>query len=505
LEKDYQNIIKNAPDIIFTTDEEGRFNYVNEYMCDFFKVNSLDIIGKPFTHFVHPEDKRKVFRFYNNQLRNKLELSYLEFRVIDAKNIVSWVGQNVRLISSENNEQTYTFQATSRDITEKKELEMRLQQFSLIAEKTINFIIIADKNEQVTWVNNSFTKLMGFTQEEILGKNAAELLRGPLTNDLSKKQIGEIIDSKSSSSVEIINYTKSGAPIWLSLQIDCIFNDENEFVQYVTVGQDITERKNKEAIIESQNLDIKNSINYAKRIQKALLTNESFLNSLPIDYALWYKPKDVIGGDFYWADKIYNKIVFAIGDCTGHGVPGAIMTSLGINGLINCVTEQKQTDPSKILTYLNDYILNILSTTSHDDKVDDGMDLAIVTIDMDTQSVTFSGAGRPLIYISNNELVKIDGSKRSIGAKHILTPFENQVMENAIDKTFYLFSDGMVDQFGGDNMKRIGSKKLLDQFLTNSKLNLSDQKIKLKEYFKNYMINSPQTDDMVWLTLKLKS
>ena len=255
--------------------------------------------------------------------------------------------------------------------------------------------------------------------------------------------------------------------------------------------------------LELTHKNITDSITYAKRIQDALLPSQLRLKVLPVDLEIYYKPKNTIGGDFYWVEDLGATIVIAIGDCTGHGVPGALMTSLGINGLINSVTEQRMTDPSKILTYLDDYIFNLLSETE-ENRVKDGMEIGVLCINKKEGTISFSSAGRPLIYVDNNEVHKVKATKRDIGSKLIMTPYSTQVLPISKTATYYMFSDGMTDQFGGERNKRLGSKRFNEFLLNLQGFSLSKQKEGLEKYYKEYMGITNQTDDMIWSAIQIK-
>lgn len=389
------------------------------------------------------------------------------------------------------------------DITERKKSQKIIHQLSLVAQKTKNIITISDAEDKIEWVNEAFTNLTGYTLEEVKGKYMPTLLQGKLTNKETANRIQEGIKNKINIKEEIINYSKSGNFYWLDLNINPVFDEKGELINYISVGQESTERKLKEQLISNQNFDILSSINYAKRIQNALLPSDSYLESLPLPISYYYKPKDIIGGDFYWVQQIENKIVIAIGDCTGHGVPGALMTSLGINGLINSVSEQKITDPAAILTYVDKYIYGLLSASEVDGKVNDGLDVAVICIDLESHSVQFSGGGRPLLYSKNNEMFKIDGSRKSVGTMVFKTDYETTVLNNMEGAIFYLFSDGMVDQFGGPKNKRLGSKNFSDFLGSVSQLELQQQRHNLIDFFNEWSKENPQTDDMIWLSVKI--
>lgn len=483
---------------ILIADKDGRAIWANEAYLAMFEIPFEKLVGKfPRDLFnpKEPEFHHKINELTGSNftleiecetyLHNKLWVELNNTPIMDDKGVVI---QQIEVL---------------KDITDRIAKEKTIRQLSIVAENTKNVITISNANDEIEWVNNAFIKLSGYSLEEIKGKNLPSILQGELTDKKIGDKISEGITKQDSINVEILNYAKDGHTFWVELNINPIFNEKGQLVNYISVGQETTERKMKELLIENQNFDIISSINYAKRIQNALLPSDEFINSLPIDLSIYYKPKDIIGGDFYWADKIDGKIILAIGDCTGHGVPGALMTSLGINGLINSVSEQKMTNPAKILTYLDDYIFNILKT-SDAGKVNDGMDIGIVCIDLKSETLQFSGASRPLIYVQNKELLKVDGSRKSIGSKALDTVFENVEIKLTKDLIFYLFSDGMTDQFGGERHKRIGSKGLNDLILQISTLNLHEQKQALTEFYLNWDKQKKQTDDMIWSAFKLK-
>jgi serine phosphatase RsbU (regulator of sigma subunit) len=226
--------------------------------------------------------------------------------------------------------------------------------------------------------------------------------------------------------------------------------------------EDKVEERTKEVvkqkeIIEETNKHITDSIRYAKRIQEAFLpTEENICAHLKNAFVL-YKPKDIVSGDFYWIEKKGNKILFAVVDCTGHGVPGAFMSIIGFNGLNQIVNEYNYTKPSEILTQLNKNISNTLSQKVEDSKIRDGMDIAICSIDMENMTMEFAGAYSPLFIVRNGEVLKTKGDKHPIGnfvgvENYEFTNHEFKLVPN--DK-IYIFSDGFVDQFGG-----LGGKKL---------------------------------------------
>lgn len=251
-------------------------------------------------------------------------------------------------------------------------------------------------------------------------------------------------------------------------------------------------------IIEETNKHITDSIKYAKRIQEAFLPSEKSISEHLKNAFILYKPKDIVSGDFYWIERKGNKILFAVVDCTGHGVPGAFMSIIGFNGLNQIVNEYNYTRPADILTHLNKSISNTLKQHVEDSKIRDGMDVAICSIDLDNNKLEFAGAFSPLFILRNNEVLKFKGDKHPIG--NFVGVEEYEFTNNEIDllpeDKIYIFSDGFVDQFGGPNGKKLKYNYFRQLLLDNHKRPMPEQKEKINEFFEAWRTGFEQIDDV---------
>ena len=258
--------------------------------------------------------------------------------------------------------------------------------------------------------------------------------------------------------------------------------------------------KNKE--IEEKNNDILSSITYAKRIQEAILPQDKIVKEYLQESFIFYKPKDIVSGDFYWMEQVENKILFAAVDCTGHGVPGAFMSIVGNNGLNRAVREEKLTKPSEILESLNEYVIHSLSQKGQ--NINDGMDIALCCLDLKANKLQFSGANNPLYLIRNKEEKEVDvvkGDRSYIGGDHTL--FTNHELLLSEGDIIYIFSDGFADQFGGENDKKFSYKRLKELFLEISSQNMREQKEKLAATFKHWKGVQEQLDDVCVIGVKI--
>jgi len=263
-------------------------------------------------------------------------------------------------------------------------------------------------------------------------------------------------------------------------------------------------RENLQQTIETlaiQNKYITDSINYAKRIQTALLLSEETLNNFFENSFVIYMPKDIVSGDFYWQTKIDGKIIFAVGDCTGHGVPGAFMSMIGITLLNEIVNKNKIIDLSEILNELDKRIAEELQKEK-DESTYDSIDMAICSYDEVSNVLEFGGAYRPLIYISENKLYEIKGEKKSLGdIKKKIKYASTKVKLNNVTN-IYLFTDGFVDQHNSNNT-RLGTVNLKPVLENIYKDNSEQQKEKLINLINNHKGNQIQRDDITLLSVTI--
>ena len=247
-------------------------------------------------------------------------------------------------------------------------------------------------------------------------------------------------------------------------------------------------------LVDEKNREILDSITYAKRIQTAILPADKFVKEHLKDSFIIYKPKDVVAGDFYWVEPIGNDVLFAVADCTGHGVPGALVSVVCHNALNRAVREFKLISPAEILDKTREIILNEFQKS--DENVNDGMDISIGKLNLETKQLEWSGANSPLWIINQNEIIELAPSKQPIGQFTNYEPFKNSVVQLKSKDTVYLFSDGYADQFGGEKGKKLKSKKMKEIVLSIQNRSMSDQKIYLESFFEDWKSNLEQLDDV---------
>ncbi len=253
--------------------------------------------------------------------------------------------------------------------------------------------------------------------------------------------------------------------------------------------------------IEQKNNDLNSSIRYALTIQKASFPPlQELYQELP-DSFIYHLPRDIVSGDFYWYRKTNNKFVIACADCTGHGVPGALTSMIGIALLNEIVGGNKITDPSEVLTLLDKGILKAFENS--ESETNDGMDISLITIDTKAETIEYSGAYRPLIMIRDNELFEYKATKTSIGFKDVENKiFEKTTLKYQKSDCLYMYSDGYPDQFGGPKNKKFKSKTFKEMLIEGNSKSMNSQKEIISQRFNKWMGASEQVDDILIMGIK---
>ncbi len=285
-------------------------------------------------------------------------------------------------------------------------------------------------------------------------------------------------------------------------------NEElNQLIEEVTAQRDQIEiQKHK---VEEINFEVSQSIDYAKRIQNSILPDGQIIKKHFSDHFILFMPRDVVSGDFYWLAEVEENTIIAVADCTGHGVPGAFMSMLGISFLREIVIKEYITHPGVILRKLRKEVINALKQESEtknntsEMKVQDGMDMVIVSINNKTKMMQFAGANNPLYMIRDGEFTEIKGDKMPISIYYKMDKFKTHDIQLAEGDQLYMFSDGYADQFGGEKGKKFKYKPFKKLLTDNAGKKMSEQKQILVDTFEKWKGDIDQIDDIVILGIKI--
>ncbi|MGB0369451.1 MAG: SpoIIE family protein phosphatase [Flavobacteriales bacterium] len=281
---------------------------------------------------------------------------------------------------------------------------------------------------------------------------------------------------------------------------------------YITIRQaniQITRQKQKiesqKDVIEVKNKAMLDSINYASNIQSATLpSEEEWFRLLPDSFVL-YKPKDIVSGDFYWlGNNDKGDVFFSAIDCTGHGVPGALMSIVGYNGLNQAINEQHLDEPAQILNYLSKSVSQSLRKSERDDHVKDGMDISFCKINYKKMQIEFSGALNPVLIVRNGEQLLTKGDRISVGnLDSDERSFTNHVIDLLPGDCVYIYSDGYADQFGGPAGKKMKTAVMRNHLVEVSKLPMADQHTALNKRLADWQGALNQVDDICVIGVKV--
>lgn len=257
--------------------------------------------------------------------------------------------------------------------------------------------------------------------------------------------------------------------------------------------------------IEEYFVQVTDSIRYAQKIQEAILPPESYVRKLLPDSFIFYRPKAIVSGDFYWLGEADDCVFFAAVDCTGHGVPGAFMSIIGYNQLNQAIITTKGGNPAQILDHLNIGVSETLHQKDENSTSRDGMDISICSLNHKTRVLEYAGAFNPLYLLRNQEILQVKGDKFPIGSflDRETPSFTNNTIQLEEGDILYIFSDGYADQFGGPRGKKMMYKGFRDLLIKNGDKDLSVQKDILKEHLFNWMGSEEQVDDILVIGVKV--
>ena len=267
---------------------------------------------------------------------------------------------------------------------------------------------------------------------------------------------------------------------------------------------EIEQQKN---LIEQKNCEITDSINYARKIQDSILLPETKLKKWLPQMFIYFKPKDIVSGDFYWFSKYENKYVITAIDCTGHGVPGAFLSMVGNTLLHEIVNIKHVFKPDVILTMLHTGIRLALNQSSEDSENEDGMDMSLCTVDAKLHRFQFAGAKNNLYVVQGDKLKILKANYYSIGGRQIrpdlqveFTCYDFMYDDNT---SIYMFSDGYLDQFVGEDNEKLNTQRFREMILNNRNLPMEQQKAVLAETMDKWKGDRQQIDDFLVLGVKL--
>jgi len=253
--------------------------------------------------------------------------------------------------------------------------------------------------------------------------------------------------------------------------------------------------------LENKNQEILDSIFYAKKIQSAILPPDKMVNQFLKESFILYKPKDIVAGDFYWLEVVGDVIYYAAADCTGHGVPGAMVSVVCHGALSRAIREFKLTSPAKILDKVRELVIETFNASQ--DEIKDGMDIALCALNYKTNTIHYSGANNSLYIVNNGKIKEVKANKQPIGRYVTSEPFTNHEISLSKGDTIYIFTDGYVDQFGGPKGKKFMYQPFRELLLSIQEKEMEAQKTTLNKAFETWRGDIEQVDDVCIIGVRI--
>lgn len=540
-------LIENIQAAVLFEDENRRITLVNRGFCDLFSVNLIpeDLIGKEYSYAAY---------FIKKLFRNPAEFAVADQKLTENRNIQ--IGHTIDLFDGRFFERDYIpiYIETGfagnlwkyRDITEKIKIRNDLlkseKKYKSVIDTMQLGLLEVDKNDRILSANESFCRILEYRSvDDLIGKPAFETLLDEEQQRIMQEQMA-MRQEGISNAYEIKVKKANGDHAWMLISGAPLYDHENNIIGSVGVHLDISYQKRisieleekkamqnlmewqekamehleekvlertsevvkQKEIIEQKNKEITNSINYALRIQQALLPAKKELDAALPGCFIVYKPKDIVSGDFYYCSHASDGSCYlAAADSTGHGVPGGFMSMLGSEKLHDAV--QKGGSPGEILSILNRSIKNSLRRTGSERSLLDGFDIALCSFEPDHRTVHYAGAHRPMWIIRNgaNDIEEIKGTKSAIGGwTDEQQVFETHKVQFEKGDTFFLFTDGFADQFS-EGGKRLMSKNFRKKLLEIRDLPLEEQKNYLETFLAKWQGSEEQTDDILVIGVRI--
>lgn len=439
---------------------------------------------------------------------------------IQNQNLEEIIGIRTKQLKEQNEELIVTEEELRQTLEEFKTLNKRYEQknlelqkyFTAIEQSEIAFVI-TDLNTIIEYVNPYFSTITGYSSEEIIGK-PVKILNSDKTPRIVYDELWKKLNEGKTWKGEFINKAKDGHIFVENAMISPVYFD-GKLVNYVAVKEDITELKRKDKEIQDKNQmleqlnieirsilnDLMDSINYAKTIQKSVFPSKIEMKEILGNYFLLFKPRDIVGGDFFFVRQINNFKIIAIGDCTGHGVSGGFLTIMATSLLIEYTNQIDKLTTNQILEKMRARTKLFFSNDSI--TLQDGFDIALVVWEKENNIIKYSGANIPIYFYTNNKIIEYKPTISPIGDYPIERRFIEHQIEINHETIMYITTDGIVDQLNED-YRKISKIRFLNLLQEISNFDMDIQKEKIQQFFEQWRGSIRQIDDVTILGVKLK-
>ena len=501
-QKRMASLLENASEVITIYEEDGRIRYISPSVERILGYSQEEMIGTSDIQHISGDGIKVFSEMFATLLENpqdSVTVQYVYETKYQGEVWVEATGTNLLQDPA-----VKGIIVNSRDITEKRRAEqeerMRSKMQSL-SENSPDLITRMDRQGAFFYINPTIERYTGQAPEHFLNKRIEEAELADNVAEEWKKVLYEVSATKQKVSREMDFPSELGKRV---MNVNAIpeFDEDEKLESVLLVSHDITDRKLIELEVQNKNRKINDSINYASRIQVAILPDNHIIKQVFPESFIYYKARDVVSGDFPWFIQRGEDIFIAAVDCTGHGVPGALISLIGYFLLNDIVRSQKITDPGTILDLLDQGVTQTLRQDSDDSKTKDGMDIALCRINKNR--VEYAGAHRSLYYMHQGEQFEIKGDKFPIGGGIYKnqTNFTTHTIDLVAGDSIYFCSDGFPDQFGGPENRKFGPKRIRKLIQEHHHLPMKEIHQAFADSWETWMGDEKQTDDVLMIGIK---
>ncbi len=500
------SLLENASELISIYDQDKKLKYVSPSAHNILGYSEEEMFAGKDLGQLSDGGKSIIDQMFDELLRFPGKIQTIQY-TFEHKNgsgiFLETTGRNLLFDNAING-----LILNTSDITERKraEKEQRMRgQMQTLSDNSPDIILRIDTLKNLFYANPALEAYSGIKTEKAIRKQISEI---GLQHELAKaiNDIAEKVIKTAKNIRQEISFTVSSGKKIMSLNAIPEFVEENRLETILFILHDISELKEIQEEIKKKNAKITDSINYAFRLQNAIMPSQRLMKQCFPDSFMFYLPRDIVSGDFPWLYRKGDDIYIAAVDCTGHGVPGAMLSLIGYFILNQIVSQPEDLSPGQILQKMHQGVKQTLRQNMGGASARDGMDVALCKINTQNMYMEFSGAHRPLYHVHNGQLFEYKGTRSAIGG--IPVPgrpepeFSNHRIVFSENDCIYLFSDGLPDQFGGPHGNKYFPKRIKEMIIENSAKPMNEIYEVFNKDYNNWLGKGNQIDDVLLIGIR---
>ncbi len=505
-QKRLYSLLENASELITIYDADKNLKYVSPSVNNILGYTEEDMFGGKDFDRINKKGQTIINKMFEDLLENPNESQKIQYTYLNKHGAIMFLettGRNLLTDSA-----TEGLILNTSDITERKraEKEQRMRgQMQTLSDNSPDIILRIDLNRIVFYANPAIESYTGGKAEDFNKKHLNEVgLDDEIVTTIDT--IAEEVKKNKTKIQKEVNFSFEEIKRVMNLNAIPEFNEEGRLETILFILHDITELKKIEEEVKEKNAKITDSINYAFRLQNAILPSQKLIKQSFPDSFMFYLPRDIVSGDFPWMFEKDDDIYIAAIDCTGHGVPGAMLSLIGYFIMNQILNQPHVLSPGEILNQLHKGVQQTLRQDKEGASARDGMDVALCKVNFKEMELQFSGAHRPLYLVRDGELIETRGTRSAIGGipkEGKPEPnFENHIFKIQKNDCIYFFSDGLPDQFGGPEGRKYFPKRIKEHIIVNKDMPMSQMYNLFKKDYQVWLGDEVPIDDVLLIGIR---